>query len=223
MNAYDSFNLKEEIHIESINNATLEQAEIVPDKNIFSAIDNSAFLSNLAADIIVGIILTLLVPFYLGWLKKPRNLNFIFSETSTDSQLMKLEAGIYSCTIHPIFEHGGGNPFLNEIFWHLYFPEMLKVEVIDFRSLGKPLENTRGGYRHIYGSVDKNIYEKTKLELPYKFVCKFSPASTTVKKIEIKYFLSTEFGYFPRGLLINHGNTGSKTLNTMSKLTLEIP
>lgn len=191
-------------------------------KVLINKIDESSFWSNFISNLFVVLLVSVFLPFYLDWQKRPKSLFFTFHNTNSNNQEATVKGENYEYSFNLIINHPRGNSFSHGVFWHLYMPKFLSPSVDNMGSGKYPREEDLGDFIHYYGYVSEPIFEGSTRELHYRFHGSFK---IDIKNIYITflYFFSTEYGLFPRKLSLFGSQLGIFNEQSMGELKLKIP
>lgn len=166
---------------------------------------NSPFYSALASSFIVSGIIGLLLPSYLLYLKRPKKLEFLFTESGKDEiNFIINNQDNFKYSLKFSFKNSSkGASFKDAVYWHLFIPKYLNTEVIAVEDLNKSPFRTEAGedYEHFSGSTNFPIYPELTRSLGYQFDIRLNKFNN-LKSYSIYYYFGTEFGLYPSNVKI---------------------
>lgn len=198
---------------------------------LIKTIDTSPFWSNLTSSLIVATLLSILLPRYLSYIKRPKKLDFFLRESRSDSiKAIKQSTGTFKYVIEPVFRHLSGETFRDDIYWHMHIPKFLNpvVESLGPDTLPMQREEKTGDgeiLMHFSGKFPGPIFTGTTHAFHYKFSGTFELTAEQKQKnskIIIYYFFSTEYGNYPRSVKFSDVGAGIIEVETTGKLYLDI-
>lgn len=161
---------------------------------------NSPFYGALVSSFIVSSVIGLLLPSYLLYLKKPRKLTFLFTESGKDEINFHINADLdFKYSFNLSFKNcSKGSSFKDTVYWHLFIQKELLAETVSIENPNKsPVKRDGGdGYDHFSGGTDFPIYPDLFRSLGYRFDLKLSETDKS-KSYTIYYYFGTEFGLYP--------------------------
>jgi len=134
------------------------------------------------------------------YLKKPKKLEFVFTESGKDEIDFTInDQSNFKYRLKFSFKNSSkGSSFQSSVYWHLFIPESLKTEVVAVENLNKLPYRIDGGegYEHFSGSTDFPIYPELSRMLGYQFDVKIDEVKNP-ESFLIYYYFGTEFGLYP--------------------------
>lgn len=147
-------------------------------------------------------------------------------ETGTDTMtLSKNPQGSYEYSFVLVVRHPGGNSLKEGLFWHLYAPASINMDVEDLNQGTLPRSLSDDRHVKYYGKMPGPILSENTQELHYRFHGEFEICNQPkdVKEIPLLYSFSTEFGIYPRTHKFYSKESGVIDPSSLSHLTLKIP
>jgi hypothetical protein len=171
---------------------------------------NSPFYSALASGFVISGVIGLLLPSYLLYLKRPKKLEFLFTESGrkeNDFRINNQASAEYK--FHLSFKNSSKGAYFKEVvYWHLFIPRCLGANVVSVEDVNKmPIRRDAGeGYEHFSGSVDYAIYPDLVRMLGYQFEVRLPHGDEPGEKLDsfvLYYYFGTEFGLYPNSVKID--------------------
>lgn len=172
-----------------------------------------AFWSNLLSDAGFAIILAILIKCFTSVFNHPE-LTMVVKQKGEYGDQIKIEKrkdGDYEASFMLAIKNRGNETFkANEGFWHLYFPNAEKIEILDGANT-----IASGETNHLRDLINLPIYPKSFLDFgpEHRMIIK----KELFEKISVHYFFSTNYGYFPKTVKLDQ-KTAFVPFSTMGKI-----
>lgn len=193
-------------------------------------VDTSPFWSSLVSNIIVVGLLSLFLPWYIAYTKRPKKLEFFFRNSGSDSvYLKKIESDEIKYELDLAIRHPSGHSFINGVYWHLYFPKNLNPITTPLELNTLPRQQEEKGisenWVHFSGKIANPIFTGTTQAFLYKFsgaLASNNEQGSGNDKVTIHYYFSTEYGNYPRTVKFPNSASGAIDIATTGELYIEI-
>ena len=198
--------------------------------SILNIIENSPFWSSLSSGLIITIFAAFLLPFSISYFRKPKKIELFLKESGKNSiYLSKNGNNDLNYDFELVFRHLSGETLNHEIYWHLYIPKFTNPIPLSLGPNSLPTQKDEKNkdeiFTHFSGKMPGPIFTGTTHWFHYKFSGSFKSDVEQIKnnnRVTLYYFLSTEYGNFPKNLKQNL-QTGEIDIETTNKLFLNIP
>lgn len=178
-----------------------------------------AFWSSIFSTGVIAVIVAICVTYFTPLFKYPKLILVVKQEGSYNDKIKIAQKpdGDYEASFRLAIKNIGSQTFKpNEGYWHVYFPNVEKIECLN----GAGAFIAQGENNHLRDLIKLPVYPKSFLDFgpEYKFLIK----KDVMGKPSIHYFFETDYGYFPKSVKLNQ-QTGAVAFSDMESIELEWP
>ena len=151
------------------------------------------FGANFLSAFVIGIIFTLLIPFYLDYRNKPI-IKFKFRIDKEDNKIIKVtNDGKFEGSIELIIKNEG-KKVLRDYYWSLLIPSNLNPKISEHQQITEPkIEKLNDKWVRLSGIINSPLYPNSNYLLPYEIKIQTS----ILGEFYMYYNFNTEFGPYP--------------------------